>query len=141
MDVRTRITAVVGSVLLLALVIELVRRRRLKEEYSLLWIVTALGLLVLSNWYGLLISVTETIGAVLPSSTLFFFGLMFALVMLLHFSVRVSLLERQITLLVQEIGLLSFEPSRNGSEPPAVPDQDSPSEGSVPAERPTLPSA
>jgi hypothetical protein len=107
MDPKTRIVAIASSVLLLAMIIELVRRRRLKEEYSLLWIVTALGLLVLSVWYGLLLDITKLIGAVLPSSTLFFFGLIFVMLMLLHFSVRVSLLERRLTALVQELGLLA----------------------------------
>jgi hypothetical protein len=107
MDPKTRIVAIASSVLLLAMIIELVRRRRLKEEYSLLWIVTALALLVLSVWYGLLLDITKLIGAVLPSSTLFFFGLIFVMLMLLHFSVRVSLLERRLTALVQELGLLA----------------------------------
>jgi hypothetical protein len=107
MDPKTRIVAIASSLFLLAMIIELVRRRRLKEEYSLLWIVTALALLVLSVWYGLLLDITKLIGAVLPSSTLFFFGLIFVMLMLLHFSVRVSLLERRLTALVQELGLLA----------------------------------
>jgi hypothetical protein len=101
--------AVFGSLLLLGMVVELVRRRSLKEEYSLLWIITALVLLGLSIWFGLLVSITRAIGAIAPSSTLFFFGLVFALLMLLHFSVRVSLLERTVTALVQELGLLSAQ--------------------------------
>jgi hypothetical protein len=90
-------------------VIELVRRRRLKEEYSVLWTVTAVTLLVLALWVDLLLDITKAIGAVLPSSTLFFFGLIFALLMLLHFSVRISHLERSLTSLVQELGLMSAE--------------------------------
>jgi hypothetical protein len=101
--------SVLGSLVLLGLVVELVRRRSLKEEYSLLWIITALVLLGLTIWFGLLVRITRAIGAIAPSSTLFFFGLVFALLMLLHFSVRVSLLERQLTALVQELGLISTE--------------------------------
>jgi hypothetical protein len=108
MKIETRAIAVLGSLAILLMIVELVRRRRLKEEYSVLWIVTALVLLVFSLWYELLVKVTTLIGAVLPTSTLFFFGLMFALVMLLHFSVRVSEMERRITALVQEIGLLTI---------------------------------
>ena len=112
MQPETRIIAITGSLFILGLIVELVRRRRLKEEYSLLWILTALVLLVFSVWYGLLLKVTDLIGAVLPSSTLFFFGLMFVLLMLLHFSVRVSSLERRMTALVQEIGLLTVDDPR-----------------------------
>lgn len=114
MPTETRLVAVGGSLAMLALIVELVRRRRLKEEYSVLWIVTALILLLLSSWYGLLLAITKAIGAVLPTSTLFFAGLMFVMVMLLHFSVRVSQLERTVTTLVQELGILNVE---DASEP------------------------
>ena len=106
---ETRIIAVGGSIAMLALVVELVRRRRLKEEYSVLWIVTALILLLLSSWYGLLEWITQAMGAVLPTSTLFFAGLIFVIAMLLHFSVRVSQLERTVTTLVQELGIITVE--------------------------------
>jgi hypothetical protein len=108
-DPKTRILTVAASLMLLVSVIELVRRRRLKEEYSVLWTITAITLLVLALWFDLLVDITRAIGAVLPSSTLFFFGLIFALLMLLHFSVRISHLERSLTSLVQELGLMSAE--------------------------------
>jgi hypothetical protein len=117
MPAETRILAVAGSLFVLGLIVELVRRRQLKEEYSLLWILTAIVLLVFAVWYELLLKVTDLIGAVLPSSTLFFFGLVFVLLMLLHFSVRVSMLERRITALVQEIGLLTISSPTRPHEP------------------------
>jgi hypothetical protein len=124
-DIKTRIVAIAASLLLFGLVIELVRRRRLKEEYSLLWVVTALVLLVLSLWYGLLLKITNLVGAVLPSSTLFFFGLVFVVLLLLHFSVRISLLERKMTALVQELGLLTVDREPAGPPPPVeAPDRD-----------------
>jgi len=120
MPIETRILAVAGSLFVLGLIIELVRRRQLKEAYSLLWILTALVLLVFALWYELLLKVTDLIGAVLPSSTLFFFGLVFVLLMLLHFPVRVSMLERRITALVQEIGLLTISSPSSPHEPHAA---------------------
>ena len=107
MDPKTRVVAVGGALAMLFVVIELVRRRRLKEEYSVLWVITSLVLLVLAVWYELLLKITSAIGAVLPTSTLFFFGLIFALAMLLHFSVRVSALERRVTMLIQEVALMN----------------------------------
>jgi hypothetical protein len=104
---NTRLIAIGGSLVLLLFIIELIRRRRLKEEYSVLWIATALVLLLLSAWYGLLVKVTDLIGGVAPSSTLFFFGLLFVVFMLLHFSVRTSQLERRLTALIQEVGMLT----------------------------------
>lgn len=109
-DTRVRLVAIAGSLVLLLLIVDLVRRRRLKEEYSVLWVLTALALLVLSAWLPLLQWITNAIGGVAPSSTLFFFGLLFVFFMLLHFSLRVSTLERRLTTLVQEVGLSGVKP-------------------------------
>jgi hypothetical protein len=133
---NTRLIAIGGSLLLLIFIVELIRRRRLKEEYSVLWIATGLVLLVLSAWYSLLVKVTDLIGGVAPSSTLFFFGLLFVIFMLLHFSVRTSQLERRLTALIQEVGILSAKHplGAEGEEDLAKTEQGTP-ETSVPEER------
>lgn len=104
-DARARLIAIAASLLLLFFIVELVRRRRMKEEYSVLWVLTALVVLLLAAWIDLLEWVTDLIGGVALSSTIFFFALLFVFFMLLHFSLRVSALERTLTALVQEIGL------------------------------------
>jgi hypothetical protein len=109
MDIRIRILTIGGAVCILLMVVELVRRRKLKEEYSVLWVFTAVFILLVSIWFSLLAKVTHAIGAISPASTLFFFGLLFSLVLLLHFSVRISSLERRLTALVQEVGLMNVE--------------------------------
>jgi hypothetical protein len=119
-DIRIRLIAIAGSLAVLVLVIELVRRRRLKEEYSVLWIVTGLVLFLLSTWFELLEAVTDAMGALAPASTLFFFGLAFVILMLLHFSVRVSELERRVIGLAQELALLSGQGRRDGSSEEAI---------------------
>lgn len=116
MDSRIRIITIVASIAILLAILELVRRRKLKEEYSVLWVGTAFVVFVLSVWYGALNSLRSVLGADVPSSALFFCGLVFAILLLLHFSVRISHLERQLTALVQEVGLLSV---REPDEPPA----------------------
>ena len=124
-DTRVRIIAIVGSLALLLLIVDLVRRRRLKEEYSVLWVLTALALLILAAWLPLLEWITKAIGGIALSSTLYFFGLLFVFFMLLHFSLRVSMLERRLTTLVQEFGLLGAKPPRErprDSPPPPRPD-------------------
>jgi hypothetical protein len=127
-SLHLRIIAIAGSVALLLFIIELVRRRRLKEEYSVLWVVTAIVLIVLASWGGLLHTITHAIGAVAESSTLYFFGLLFVVFLLLNFSVKVSVLERRLTAVVQEIALLSpHRPSSDDaqecSEEPSEPER------------------
>ncbi|QEC46248.1 DUF2304 domain-containing protein [Baekduia soli] len=109
MDVRIRVLTIGGALGILLMVVELVRRRKLKEEYSVLWVATAVLTLLVSIWFSLLRGVTDFIGAISPVSTLFFFGLLFCIVLLLHFSVRISSLERRLTTLVQEVGMMSVE--------------------------------
>jgi hypothetical protein len=106
------------------MVVELVRRRKLKEEYSVLWVGTAAVVLLFSIWFSLLKGITDAIGAISPASTLFFFGLLFVMAMLLHFSIRTSQLERRLTALIQEIGLLSAQhPHRDGVDEDAADDE------------------
>lgn len=111
-----RIVAIAGSLTLLVFIVELVRRRHLKEEYSVLWVATALVLLLLAVWGGLLRELAHFIGADSQASTLYFFGLLFVVFLLLHFSVRVSKLERRVVVLLQEVALLS---ERGGGESPS----------------------
>ena len=109
-----RIIGMVGSLGLLLFVLELVRRRELKEEYTVLWVVTSAVLFLLAAFEGLLGGVRNLIGAGSEASTLYFFGLLFVVALLLHFSVRVSRLERRVTTMMQEIALLTGT-SRNGA--------------------------
>lgn len=106
MPLRQRIFALTISLGLLLLIIELVRRRKLREEYSVLWILTGVVVLVLALWFELLEWLTGLIGAVLPVSTLFFFGLFFLILICLYFSVKLSEINNQVRDLAQAIGIL-----------------------------------
>jgi hypothetical protein len=59
---RVSVVGVVASVLLILVVLELIRGRRLKERYALLWLVTGLVLLVLSAWRGGLNTIAGWLG-------------------------------------------------------------------------------
>jgi hypothetical protein len=109
-----RVIGIVGSLGLLLFILELVRRRQLKEEYTVLWVITGLVLLLLAAWEPLLRAIAEAIGASSEASMLYFFGLIFVVALLLHFSVRVSRLERRVTSMMQEIALLGAA-RRNGA--------------------------
>ena len=63
-------------------------------------------MLILALWYDLLQGITHLIGAGLPTSTLFFLGLVFLILIAIQFSVKVSELNNQVKNLAQENGLL-----------------------------------
>lgn len=109
MSPNQRIFAVLTSLATLLFVLELVRRRRLKEEYSWLWIATGVGMLLLSGWYGLIERLSAAIGAVTVTTTLFLFGLLFLLAISVHFSTVISRLTGQVRRLTQELAILEAE--------------------------------
>jgi hypothetical protein len=106
MDTRLQIVAIVSSGILLVLLLELVRRRRLLERYALLWLLSALVLLGLSIWAGLLEELASLIGVAYPPNALFLVAFGFVLVLLLHFSLAVSRLTDQTKVLAQRLALL-----------------------------------
>jgi hypothetical protein len=122
-----RIIGIVGSLGLLLFILEMVRRRQLKEEYTVLWVLTGLVLLLLAAWEGLLRDVRNLIGASSEASTLYFFGLLFVVALVLHFSVRVSRLERRVIAMMQEIalsGAANRAGARNGASAAAEDEPD-----------------
>lgn len=106
---RQKFVAVAMAVCLLLAVLEMVRRRKLREEYSVLWVVTALALLVLAFEQDLILIVTSWIGAATVTSTLFFGALVFLMLVSLQFSVRLSKLTHRNKALGQKIALLEQE--------------------------------
>jgi hypothetical protein len=105
-EVRIQIVAIVASGALLLLVLELVRRRRFLERYAILWLLSAMTLLGLAVWRGLLAKLASTIGIVYPPNALFVIAFGFVLVLLLHFSLAVSRLSDQAKVLAQRLALL-----------------------------------
>jgi len=98
--VSISIAASIASLLLIIVVLELIRGRRLKERYALLWLVTGLVLLVLSIWRGGLNTVAGWLGVSgYPPAILFAAAILFVIVVLLHYSTVLSKLADQNTLL------------------------------------------
>jgi hypothetical protein len=114
---KQKIFAILISLALIFLVIDLVRRKKIREEYSWLWMLTAASVLILCVWYDLLLFISQLIGAVLPTTTLFIFAILFLVLIALHFSIKISDLTNKVIKLTQEMALLKNE--RNEACPPA----------------------
>ena len=106
MALHQKIFAVVVSIMIMMVVVELVRRRRLREEYSWLWLLTGAAIVLLVIWYDLLVIITHFIGAVAPTTTLFIFGLLFLMLISLHYSIQISKLSHQVKEMGQQVALL-----------------------------------
>jgi hypothetical protein len=109
---RTQIIAAVGAVLLVLFVLDLVRRRRLSEEFSLLWVASTVAIAALGFATPLLRFMTRALGIMFESSTVFLAGLAFAVGMLLYLSVRMSRMAETQEALTRELALLRSELER-----------------------------
>jgi hypothetical protein len=110
-----QVVAVAVSTALLLLVVELVRRRRLTEEYSFIWIVCAGALLVLSLWRHAIDLAASALGVHYPPAVLLLVLTLFVFIISLYFSVVVSRQRQQIEKLVEEIALLDADLRALGS--------------------------
>jgi len=106
---RTMVFGLVGAAAALLFVLELVRQRRLREEYSLLWLATAVVLIVLSISRPLLDVLANAIGIFYPPSALFLVAMLFVLLILLHFSTVITRLDQENKDTAQQIALLRHE--------------------------------
>ena len=106
---RIQIVALAVSVLLLLVVLELVRRRKLTEEYSFLWILSALALLILSARREILLAAARWLHVDDPPIILVMILLVMVFVASLCFSVIVSRQRQQIERLIEETAILAAE--------------------------------
>ena len=103
---RVSIAAAIAALILLAVIFELIRSRRLQERYALLWLLTGIVIFVLAVWRSLLGRASDLVGIAYPPSALFVLAAFFVLLVLLHYSTVISRLSEQNTILAQRLGLL-----------------------------------
>lgn len=103
---RLTIVSVVVAVAALVLVFELLRRRRLREKYAVIWVLISLATLVLAVFPTLLRDTADLIGIQTPSNLLFFGSVLVLFAVSLQLSREVGLLEDQSRRLAEEIGAL-----------------------------------
>jgi len=101
-----QIISILASVIIIVLILSLIRQRRLREEYSIMWLVGSLVLILFSIWRGLLDIIAEMVGVVYAPAMLLLIGIFFGVVMFLHFTVVLSKQADRNKSLTQELALL-----------------------------------
>ena len=102
------------AVVIALVVVYYIRRWRLREEYSLLWLFLSGALVVLTVDQGLMEWAADRLGVAYSPAVLFFLALAFVAVMLFHYSLEISRLSDQNRMLAQELGLLRAGMERAG---------------------------
>jgi hypothetical protein len=106
MPLTQKMFAVAISFCVLIFIIEMVRRKRLREEYSVLWLGTSVTMIILVVKYDWLVWLTGAIGATLPTTTLFLGSIVFLMLIAIQFSIKISRLTDQVKNLAQDNALL-----------------------------------
>ncbi len=111
---RVTVLSICVSGAFLLYILEMVRRRKLREEYSILWLFGSAVILILSLKQSWLDRIAHAVGIAYPPSFLFLVGILFILLILIHFSITISKLHRMNKKMAQEIAMMK-ENSRRKS--------------------------
>ncbi|MBI5049160.1 MAG: DUF2304 domain-containing protein [Deltaproteobacteria bacterium] len=101
-----QIFAIIFSIGVFVSIVDLIRRGMLKEQYAILWLISAIVLLVLSVWRRLLDKIASSLDVAYSPSFLFLVAFVFLLLIVLHFSVIISDISEKNKKLSQEIAML-----------------------------------
>ena len=132
LETKVQVVALIATLGLFILVLDLVRRRRLAERYALLWMFASTALLVLAVWRGGLDAIANVMGIAEPANAIFILAFGIAFLLLLNFSVVTTRLSEETKILAQESARLEQElrvargevPSGNGASAPTPAEQD-----------------
>lgn len=121
MTPRQAVFTIALAILLFVFVIELVRRRQLKEEYSWLWIVATGATLILVSWPAALRAIIGMSGASKATTVIFMLAVAFLAVVSIHLCMKLTEANREIKRMAQHIGILrrrrAQQSERNSQEP------------------------
>ena len=118
MSLRQHVFAVILALSLLAFIFDLVRRRRLREEYSWLWVLAGVMILVMAAWQGALEFVTRLTGAVTPLTAVTVLGILFLMAVCIHLCTKLTEVNQQVKRLAQEVAILrAQEPMAHAPRP------------------------
>jgi hypothetical protein len=112
MKQHVEIIALLGAFAWLALVVEMIRRRRFSEGYALLWLLSGVALLVLALWRDLLEVLARFLGIYYAPTALFVVAFGFLLLLLVQQSAMICELEQRNSSLAQRLALLSLQVER-----------------------------
>lgn len=100
------ILSVVASIFVIILIVSLIRQRKLREEYSIVWLVGSVVLLVFAVWRDLLDVIADLVGVYYAPAILLLVGIFFAALIFLHFTVVISRQTDEAKTMAQEIAML-----------------------------------
>ncbi len=105
MPLKAQLVIIFLSFSLLLFVLNLIRKRHLKIEHSIIWLAVSVTILVAAIWQNLADQVALFVGIEYPPALFFAMAIFFSLVILMHFSIELSRLKDQNKTITQELAL------------------------------------
>ena len=106
------LSAFVLALVIVSVVIDLLRRKKLREKYATLWLIVGIATLVLAAFPQLLSFVARVLGVQVPSNLLFALSILLALGVCLHLSWEISVVEDETRVLAEESAILRAQLER-----------------------------
>ena len=106
---RTRVFVLLAGIFILLFILNLVRKKQLREQYALLWILTSVVLCLSAVFIGGVEKLSTLVGIYYPPAFLFLVAILMILVLQFHFSTVISNLREQNKALIQDVGILASE--------------------------------
>jgi hypothetical protein len=116
MNLKIAIFGIISGLVIMFVILELVRRRALKERYAILWLVLAIILVVLSLWSSLLEKIADLLNIYYAPSILFSLSLLFIFAIMIHFSVVLSKHSKGYQKMAQRISILEEKLQQSNQE-------------------------
>jgi hypothetical protein len=106
---RIQFISIFISLFIMIGIIRLTIKGKLREEYSIIWIVIALFLILFSTWRAGIDFFADALGVIDPPNLVFTFSIFLLFIYLIHLSVVISKLQNDNKKLAQEIALLKIK--------------------------------
>ena len=120
------VAGIIGALVLFVFVFEMLRRRVLQEKFAALWLLVALGVLILAIFPGILLGISAFLGIQLPSNLLLLFASLLLLFASIQMSYEIGRGEKRIRRLAEEVALLRHEVQQLRADSGAAPAADQP---------------
>ncbi|MGP3535472.1 DUF2304 domain-containing protein [Microbacterium sp. RD1] len=103
------IAGIALALLVLAIIISLLLRRRLREKYATLWLLIGIVILILAIFPGLLLGLSNALGVAVPSNLLFALALVLLIGVTLHLSWELSQAEDEVRRVAEDVAIVRAE--------------------------------
>ena len=124
MSVTSYVFGIVSALLILIVVIELLRRRHLRERHAIWWFIAGVLALIIGVFPGVLTWAAELVGVEVPTNLVFFVSIAILFLVCLQHSSELTQLESKTRTLAERVAILELKQRSLGGASDSAPGED-----------------